>query len=106
MPRAMDIDVKSGNYGTALGAAAYYGHERIVQLLLDRGADINAEGGNYGTALGAAASRGSEEIDKTDSCLQMGWRGELWFNSLGFLYLTMNSLRMLPVINPVISGKT
>lgn len=45
----------SGNYGTALAAAAFKGRTDIVWLLLDRGADINAVGGEYGTALVAAA---------------------------------------------------
>ena len=30
------------------------GHERIVQMLLDKGADINVQGGEHGTALQAA----------------------------------------------------
>jgi len=43
-----------GQYGTALGADAYFGEEAMTSLLLDRGADINNVGGKYGTALCAA----------------------------------------------------
>ncbi|KAF8448394.1 ankyrin repeat-containing domain protein [Kalaharituber pfeilii] len=54
-----DINAVGGKYGTALGAAAYKGHEATVLLLLSRSADINAMGGEYGTALGAAAYKGN-----------------------------------------------
>ncbi|KAL2010787.1 hypothetical protein VTN00DRAFT_3505 [Thermoascus crustaceus] len=48
----------SGGYSTALQAATAGGHEKIVQILLDKGADVNAEGGDYGTALQEAAYKG------------------------------------------------
>jgi ankyrin repeat protein len=48
--------------GNALEAAAAYGYESIVQLLLDKGANINAQGGYYGNALQAAAWRGKESV--------------------------------------------
>ena len=38
----------------ALQVAAYGGHDRVVQMLLDKGADVNAQGGEYGSALQAA----------------------------------------------------
>jgi ankyrin repeat protein len=52
----------SGDYGSALAAAAEQGNEVIVRLLLEAGADINAQiSGSYGSALAAAAVRGDEE---------------------------------------------
>ncbi|KAJ7229573.1 ankyrin repeat-containing domain protein [Mycena haematopus] len=42
--------------------ASYYGHTKIVSILLDKGADINATGGIYGSALQAAAAGGHIEI--------------------------------------------
>ncbi|KAJ7818834.1 vegetative incompatibility protein HET-E-1 [Mycena olivaceomarginata] len=45
-----------------LTVAAYYGHQKICQLLLNKGADVNAQGGKYGNALQAAASRGHDKI--------------------------------------------
>ncbi|KAJ6573118.1 hypothetical protein DFH09DRAFT_1079275 [Mycena vulgaris] len=51
--------------GTVLQAAAYWGCEDMVQLLLARGADVNAQGkdgGKYGTALRAAHANHSRRI--------------------------------------------
>jgi len=48
-------------FGSALAAASYGGHEKVVQLLLNRGADVNEQlGGEFGSAL-AVASRGGHE---------------------------------------------
>ena len=41
---------------TALILAADSGHERVVELLLERGAEINLQGGDGGTALMYAAT--------------------------------------------------
>jgi ankyrin repeat protein len=49
-------------YETAIKAASFSGHEKIVQLLIGKGANVNAKGGMYGTALHEAAGRGSENI--------------------------------------------
>ena len=63
LDRVADINVEiNDSYGTALNMAAFEGNEKIMSLLLDRGADINAVGGTYGTALSAAAYRGREMI--------------------------------------------
>ena len=56
------ILAEGGYYGNALQAAALWGDEAKVRLLLDRGADINAQGGYYGNALQQAAERGDEAI--------------------------------------------
>ncbi|KAJ7718038.1 ankyrin repeat domain-containing protein [Mycena olivaceomarginata] len=45
-----------------LTVAAYYGHQKICQLLLSKGADVNAQGGRYGNALQAAVSQGHDKI--------------------------------------------
>ncbi|KAJ6475414.1 ankyrin repeat-containing domain protein [Mycena sanguinolenta] len=57
-----DINVQSGEYGTALQAAACGGNIDIVQLLLEHNADPNIVGGEYGTALQAAAYMGNIDI--------------------------------------------
>ncbi|KAI4122622.1 MAG: hypothetical protein LQ338_005716, partial [Usnochroma carphineum] len=50
------------NYGTLLHLASAEGHERILQILLKKGADVNAQSGHYGTALQAASCEGYGEI--------------------------------------------
>ncbi|KAL7957112.1 pfs domain-containing protein [Trichoderma compactum] len=48
--------------GNALYAASYYRRDKVVQMLLDKGANVDARGGKYGTALNAASSPGYDEI--------------------------------------------
>jgi ankyrin repeat protein len=45
-------------YGYPLEAAAHYGNEEVVRMLLHAGANVNAQGGYYGNALQAAARYG------------------------------------------------
>jgi Ankyrin repeats (many copies) len=41
-------------------AASHFGHEQVVQLLLENGVDIDTQGGEYRNALEAAEIRGYE----------------------------------------------
>ncbi|OBT61859.1 hypothetical protein VE03_08815 [Pseudogymnoascus sp. 23342-1-I1] len=52
----------SGLFGNPLQVAAYHGEDKIVKLLLERGADVNTQGGRYGNALQAAAYGRQEEV--------------------------------------------
>ncbi|KAF9638105.1 Ankyrin-3 [Lasiodiplodia theobromae] len=45
-------------FSTALQAAAFEGHEEIVEALLEEGRDPNVTGGYFGTAIQAAAAGG------------------------------------------------
>ena len=56
------INAQGGEYGNALQAASYGGHEKVVTMLLDKGADINAQGGYHGHALQAASYKGHEKV--------------------------------------------
>ena len=57
-----DCNIRGGQLGSALQAAASEGSESIVRLLLDRGADTNAQGGYYSNALQAAVLQSNEDI--------------------------------------------
>jgi hypothetical protein len=56
--RAADTRSEPAKHGFALQAAAYYGQELMVDLLLSHGADVNIYAGYFGTALQAAAASG------------------------------------------------
>lgn len=49
----LDIEVngRSGRFGTLLQAAAWNCHEALVRLLMEMGADVNVPSGYYGSAL-------------------------------------------------------
>lgn len=48
--------------GGTLQSASYRGHEKIVQLLLEKGANVNAQGRQYGNPLQAASYGGHDKI--------------------------------------------
>ena len=56
------INMRGGELGYPLQAAAWRGSAAIVEMLLKHGAKIDAQGGYFGTALQAASYRGSEDI--------------------------------------------
>lgn len=58
------INTHLGFCGNALQAASANGHEKVVKLLLDKGANINAQGGVYGNSLQAASANGHEKVVK------------------------------------------
>jgi ankyrin repeat protein len=55
-------DAKDEAGRTALYWASDMGHDKVVEMLLERGADINALGGYYGNALQAASARGNDKV--------------------------------------------
>jgi ankyrin repeat protein len=42
LSQGADVNAHDGNYGNALQAASYRGHEKVVELLLGQGADVDA----------------------------------------------------------------
>ncbi|PMD58518.1 uncharacterized protein K444DRAFT_563873 [Hyaloscypha bicolor E] len=60
MAAGADVNAPPGFNGTALQAAALWGHESVVRELIDAGADVNAppDGWSGQTALQAASKWG------------------------------------------------
>ena len=56
------LNAQGGYYANALQAASFKGHDRVIQMLLERGADVNAQDGHWGTALQVASWHGQEQI--------------------------------------------
>ena len=42
--------------------ASLIGHDKVVQILLDKGADVNAQSGPYSDTLQAALTGGCDEV--------------------------------------------
>ncbi|KAL7794064.1 hypothetical protein V8C43DRAFT_281038 [Trichoderma afarasin] len=68
--QSVDVNARSGIFGTALQAAAYSGQRESVRMLIERGAQINISGGKYLNALNAAVIRGHWDI--VDILLEKG----------------------------------
>ncbi|KAF7978225.1 hypothetical protein HWV62_1224 [Athelia sp. TMB] len=62
--KGANVDVKGGNYGTALQTASRQGHLTLAKLLLDKGSNPNIEGGRDGPALQVAIVAGHLELAK------------------------------------------
>jgi ankyrin repeat protein len=58
----IDVEAKDEAGRTALYWASDLGCDKIVQLLLDRGADVNTQGWEYGSALQAASYEDHDKI--------------------------------------------
>jgi ankyrin repeat protein len=63
--QGVDLGSRDREGKTALGRAAFQGHDAMVELLLTQGLDANATGKYGKTALMAAASQGHLEVVKT-----------------------------------------
>ena len=61
LSRHVDLSGHHGFYGNALQAAAYNGHIRAVQMLLDRGASLSAPG-RFAGAFQAALHGNQENV--------------------------------------------
>lgn len=48
--KGANVNAQGGDYGNALQAASFRGHQEIVKLLLDNRADVNTQGGDYGNS--------------------------------------------------------
>ena len=60
--RSLDINEKNRGGWTPLMYASYVGHDKIVDLLLEKSADVNVAACDGGTALMWAASCGNEAV--------------------------------------------
>jgi hypothetical protein len=61
---ALILERRDSTGQTLLNLAAEHGHQRMVKLLLDKGAEVHAQGGDYGNALQAASYGGHEAVVK------------------------------------------
>jgi ankyrin repeat protein len=64
--RGAQVNLQTGEYGSALAAAAWWGKTEMVKYLVQQGADVNLllQTGDYGSALAAAVGRGETEMVK------------------------------------------
>jgi ankyrin repeat protein len=67
LDQGLDINDVDNNHGTAVQAAIYMSHDKVLKVLLDENRtwlDVNTTGGYYGCALQVAAFKGSENYIK------------------------------------------
>lgn len=58
-----DIQLKEKEYfGNVLQAASSDGHEKVVSMLLNKGAEVNAQGGHYNNVLETTSSKDREIV--------------------------------------------
>ncbi|KAI3226148.1 hypothetical protein DTO012A9_9154 [Penicillium roqueforti] len=78
------VNAQGGRYGNALQAASQGGHEKVVRMVLNRGAHVNAQGGTYGYALQAASHGGHENVVRMllDRGAEVNAQGKLYDNAL------------------------
>ena len=57
-----NTNAQGGSYGNALQAASADGSEKVVQILLEKGADVHAQEGFFGNELQAALVYGHEKV--------------------------------------------
>ena len=60
--RTSSVNAQRGLYGNALQATSIRGHDKVVQMLLEKGADVNTQGGEYGNALYAASLISDDKV--------------------------------------------
>src|SRR5262249_7066859 len=56
------VDAFATRTQAAFEPAHLRGNEKVVELLLSKGAEVNAQGGEYGNALQAASRTGNEKV--------------------------------------------
>ena len=80
----VDVNAQGGRYGNALQAASERGHEKAIQILLDKGAEVNAQGGEYGNALQAASQGGHDKVIQIllDNGAEVNAQGGVYGNAL------------------------
>jgi ankyrin repeat protein len=78
-----DVNTQGGAHSNALQAAWVEGHEKIVDVLVNREAKVSAQGGYYGNALQAACLEGHVEI--VGRLLQWGLMSILMADSTAML---------------------
>jgi ankyrin repeat protein len=59
---SVNLNAKDQYGHTALMWAAFLGDDKVVQMLLSKGANVKAQGGFYGTALQAASLGGQDKV--------------------------------------------
>jgi hypothetical protein len=113
LPRVGDVNVRNRHGMTALMRAAYYGHEPIVRLLLERGADPNLKRHDKFTPLALAAFFGHAETVKTliefgakpEIVTRCGASARTWASARTFVEVA-RTLETAPVVARPIATRT